>query len=666
MVLLPTFWTSMFGSNRFLKLPAAHLCAMCKSMFEKDDGVGTSSNPHHQTMLDLESAALQDCIICVTVLDELRRIGSLDSDSASSERPFLNSQFWGASEKPPQPRGVAIYGLKRRLVCEFSLYPWSQIRHPIRPAQNLSTMPDLSESWPDHYIPPSTGDPAVSRLALSWFESCLEKHKNCGRGQDTSWTPLRLLDVSGEEPRLILTESEKPNGPYATMSHCWGPNPSFMRLTATNVEGMLNGISTEQLPENFRNAIEICRRLKLKYLWIDSLCIIQSGKDSENDWLHHLTAMRSIYSNCIINIAATRASNANESCYAERNPEHIRPQIVQCRQSRLSGVEPHLLVYVQLAIRGRQLTPLGSRGWVLQERILSPRVLHFGAKQVFWECSQSHNNCEAYPDGFLCINNPCAPFELPSKDAAPSNAHYELWQELIRNYAACSLTYPEPDKFAAFAGVAEHMASIFQEDYVAGFFRSELPEALLWFVVRETIPLRSPANSSTKYQAPSWSWASTNVPINMHRDYLRKHSLHNLEPTSLATVLGFRVDLVDPDNKFGQLLCAELTLKGRVVDLAWDNTSVMSCPEIRVPQIGYQHNNVFFFFDSEEDFYADQTEVVMLGVVCLADCYVDGLVLRRLKSNGVQKYRRIGKGRLYGNDIPANFIAIEERIISLV
>jgi hypothetical protein len=246
------------------------LCTVCESML-RNPSRASDTNAHHETITSLKSATALGSLICIAVLDELQRIGDLDSDRHGYEEPFLKYHYF-------DPFGYNISGMNRRILCDFSLIPLSQ--DPLRlPEFHGGTSEYHASSISINYrIPPDTGDPAVAEPALSWLRKCLENHERCGRGQDPDFFPPRLLDVSGNEPRLILTNLETPDGPYATLSHCWGPNPTFLRLTSSLIKEMQIQILTERLPENFRNAIQICRRLRVKYLWIDSLCIIQSGE----------------------------------------------------------------------------------------------------------------------------------------------------------------------------------------------------------------------------------------------------------------------------------------------------------------------------------------------------------------------------------------------------
>lgn len=642
------------------------LCTACERIFE-DFVQDSNKRPHHETVADLESAAANYCWFCVIVLEELRRITMQSVDHIAIKRPLL--QWSGFKNSSQSVSGVRISNRGTgipKVNCSFYFLPIS--------SRALCELEMAGEKDPlfgighhsDRIIPSNTGDPAVGKLALSWLKRCLNAHEKCDRNRDSKWFPPRLLDVTAQNPRLVITKIEPPKGPFATLSHCWGTNPTFLRLTGDRLEDMRVGIPLKDLPENFRNAVQICQSLQVKYLWIDSLCIIQSGEGSKMDWLHHVTTMRSIYSNSIVNIASTRAADATKSCFVERDPLHIKPHVINCRTpfSSKSDTVPHLVVYAELPRRGHQLTPLASRGWVLQERILAPRVLHFGTHQVFWECSESQNTCEAFPNGIPYQIFELPPFELPDKSDQGSDAASLCWQELIHTYTRCSLTKADTDKFVAFAGIVERMAAVFDDDYIAGFFRHELPRSLLWTIPRDFTPKAS-RKSAGVYRAPTWSWANTDVEIQLYEKYLEFYFYNSPPDIFLTTLIGHQVDLVDPGNKYGQLSRAELILSGRLVNLTWDNTSGITFTEFNVPELGYSARGAFFFFDSEADFYSDQKGVVILAIVGFYGG-VDGLILRLEESKGTETYQRLGKGRLQGDGLPDRFAAIKERTILLI
>jgi len=70
------------------------------------------------------------------------------------------------------------------------------------------------------------------------------------------------------------------NAEYIALSHCWGLEPTIV-TTISNIEMMKTEILMEKLPYTFRDAVTIAHHLNIRYLWIDSMCIIQDDRD---DW----------------------------------------------------------------------------------------------------------------------------------------------------------------------------------------------------------------------------------------------------------------------------------------------------------------------------------------------------------------------------------------------
>jgi hypothetical protein len=229
-------------------------------------------------------------------------------------------------------------------------------------------------------------------LAKGWLEDCVANHHACNdQLTNLPALPNRILNVTevGQDPYLI--SGDRKHARYATLSHCWGGAVSAM-TTKSNFHLHMEGIQLKELPRTYREAIETCRKLEIPYLWIDSLCIIQ---DDTDDWERESEVMGTIYFNSTLTISATAASNSTEGLF---NPRKHCGQI---------PAEWDILVTLPLAFSDHQgqvyLTPswfhpgymknwylevsvLQSRGWVMQERSLSHRTLHFSKSQMIWEC----------------------------------------------------------------------------------------------------------------------------------------------------------------------------------------------------------------------------------------------------------------------------------------
>jgi hypothetical protein len=140
-----------------------------------------------------------------------------------------------------------------------------------------------------------------------WIAECKASHTLCSDPSTTSdsGVPSRLLDVSSAQPKLVDTASlpSQTGVGYAALSHMWGDidAPAPLRTLLSNIEEMKKGIEVERLPRNFLDAVRVCRRLRLDYVWIDSLCIIQ---DSKEDWSAEAENMHRYYRDAEVTIVA--------------------------------------------------------------------------------------------------------------------------------------------------------------------------------------------------------------------------------------------------------------------------------------------------------------------------------------------------------------------------
>lgn len=132
-------------------------------------------------------------------------------------------------------------------------------------------------------LPDNTKSDNSIALANTWITECSTGHKQCSEKSiipSSKWYPTRLLEIdspgSGSNFRLIETRNSNLEGPYMTLSHCWGFKDCTI-LETENYAEMLHGRPLESLPQLYQDAAYVTRRLGARYLWIDSLCIIQKG-----------------------------------------------------------------------------------------------------------------------------------------------------------------------------------------------------------------------------------------------------------------------------------------------------------------------------------------------------------------------------------------------------
>lgn len=364
----------------------------------------------------------------------------------------------------------------------------------------------------------STSSASTLMTANGWFQHCYSTHTLCRRiaAFGLNQIPTRLIDVGcdGDTDWFLRVVDEEALSPaslsYMTLSYRWGSNPKLI-LLSSNLARFRQGAPICELPPLFRDFATVARAFHIRYVWIDSLCIIQ---DSVEDWEAEASKMRYVYANSACNIAALASNSPEESIFHRREIESIRPRMVR---SSLFADRPSLHYIFEKGYWDRQLSdgPLHNRGWFFQERFLAPRVLYFGKDQILWECFSEHK-CECFPHGIPAHwsdKKMDSLFNYMSTDGSHSRPRmplhvFNLWNDIVKQYSRCDLTKAS-DKMFAIAGVAKLFHDITGDEYVAGWWKSRLLESLDWRVFEPR------ARISADYRAPSWSWASVDGPVRL-------------------------------------------------------------------------------------------------------------------------------------------------------
>jgi hypothetical protein len=609
------------------------LCNVCQRIFRGewplkwDDLTWSEGLPHHETVDSLLNSVQNRCYICARIWRNVR-----DTGDETSLLPCLRT--WHARNKGLVTEYTFhIYGGRPDMVVvnfccqddkvEDSLNCWFKLpkfKLPKFKLPKVDCMCDIDVSYkycPDHYITlaakyatceyevaSSTSAPSCLDLAYQWLKECTSSHVICAQKSEDSapFTPTRLLDTrpqgaaeSNLSCKLVVTSETGVQAPYATLSHCWGAEP-IETLTSSTLEAMKLGIVISELSQTFRDAIVIARHLRIRYLWIDSLCIIQ---DSPEDWSREASAMKEVYANSTCTIAATWGDNSSTGCFVERDPLLISPSKITTAwtgraEDRVTkmlaastgrGVSNDSLLVLERDAWHRQIEhgALNRRGWVVQERLLSPRVLHFGKEQIFWECRNSiASEALPVPHNYDCDLGEDFPFKRQILSDSEQPLHHKLgrWQDIISCYMRCVLTRPE-DKLIAISGVAKAFQSVAEDEYLAGLWREDLLDQLLWFVKSCMQENGLLSVKPHPYRAPSWSWAS--VDANITWPYISPYSkaLVNIQETAVQPVTN------DP---MGQIRGGHIKLRGRVVKAEFREGEQGINWEIRIGDTGSDVN----------------------------------------------------------------------------
>ena len=194
--------------------------------------------------------------------------------------------------------------------------------------------------------------------------------------------PTRVIDVGDyTNPRLRLLDGDDRTGRYIALSHCWGKFDESHKVCTYrhNIQELRQHIDYDSLPKTFQDAVRVTWALNIRYLWIDSICIIQ---DDGEDWEAESGRMEDVFSLAYCILAASSAKSSTDGFLRNREP----------RQCLTIHTPKCGTIYICKAIDNFHLDveqgELNKRGWVLQERALSHRTIHFTSTQVYWECGE--------------------------------------------------------------------------------------------------------------------------------------------------------------------------------------------------------------------------------------------------------------------------------------
>ncbi|RAR02781.1 telomere length regulation protein-like protein [Stemphylium lycopersici] len=480
-----------------------------------------------------------------------------------------------------------------------------------------------------------------------WMEKC--KCAEFWEQPGPKWYPRRLLDLQElrasprdvQRARVRLVESKEcidqdephsllhndpakhRNDRYVTLSHCWGkakPGSVPLMTTFETEERFKNeGIMVQDLPKTFRDAVDFASRLeRVGFIWIDSLCIRQAVRnlnvneeEQQKDWIEQSRHMGKVYQKSFLNISATASSDSHGGLFFDHLPEHIwdNDVYIYCPKDKLSVSRDYDLAeqdeYIRCSLMDTSTwddlvehAPVNRRAWVLQERLLAPRVLHFGHDQLAWECQEFNVSESQIPDEIAIKPSRHAGFlkEGHFKSLTPSvgrsfregrlngftepDEHikdlyiYELWKKTVENYSRTQLTKYE-DRLIALGGMAKlFQEELFVEDrwqqYVAGLWSRYIESQLLWHVnivylgdgVYDDPSQRHPESG------PSFSWASIDTPHGITygdvTDYKTPQHGH-IKPADqlFFKAVDHNITLTDLKNPFGMVKSGRILLAPR-------------------------------------------------------------------------------------------------------
>lgn len=359
----------------------------------------------------------------------------------------------------------------------------------------------------------------------SWLRECIDKHPQCGQTlPPNSPVAARVLEVFDEhgDPHLRLASTSDLDlykTPYMVLSHCWGGVKIESSTTPANVNEYYTSIDICKLPKSFREAVQITRSLGLRYLWIDSLCIIQG---SEEDWERESGKMAYIFRGATLTLSASTAHNSKEGCGISIIPQSATQLTVTTKTAPGRRVHIAIRSYGESEPRHAmsdifRFAPVHKRAWIFQEKVLSHRILHATHSQFVYQCATHietedsivHRTSESGYSFWevLSSHKPEHVVRSINLHGTSTDVRYRWWH-WAADYMERALTKTE-DKYAAIAGVTALYQDLMGDEPVLGLWRRDLVLHLAWWLngIHGSGKIE-PSKEESIARRPSWTWLS--------------------------------------------------------------------------------------------------------------------------------------------------------------
>lgn len=480
--------------------------------------------------------------------------------------------------------------------------------------------------WQSLEVTADSSSQAAFDRAAKWLSYCLENDQACDL-PESEFMPRHLINVGprdGSREPFLFKPSQP--APYACLSYCWGSDTEgILTTTKSNIESHCESIALSSMPLGIKDAVAVCRGLKIPNLWVDSLCIPQ---DDEVAWFHDAKEMDQIYLHSLLTIAALEPASCKSSFLGRHRYGHPEWQHRLVTDVSSERDEAPLEVFIRSTVDEdsdlEDRCSLDRRGWCLQESLLPNRRLSFSGDEMIWEClcrkvcECGHILWRPQPSHFAKLGvafkqNLLKAEVMPSEplpavrylsaesrpyygEDNPSEAH-RRWRQLVMDFSRRSVSRQE-DRLDAVTGMANMATKSIQleapdhyntgqapepDEYIAGLWKRELHFDLAWKVVHHS-PVTAAegivdiANTDKKTRVapgqdrlfPSWSWASVDQPITYDFDGAPQTWKYSPSLTNCIKVEGISYQRDLRNGEIATVCDGRAVLTGDMIDVELD------------------------------------------------------------------------------------------------
>ena len=425
-------------------------------------------------------------------------------------------------------------------------------------------------------------DHSPPELWKMWLNACTRHHAE--RCHNPIWLSkisrpgkLRLIDV---ERRCIVNTTGSES--FIALSYMWGKvRPLTLVLDNKDQLSTPNALTEDAgLASTVEDAIRVTRALGERYLWVDALCIIQ---DDFQNKLHHIRQMDRIYASAVLTIVANCGTDAASGLTG------VRPGSRKPHQEVLIFPEGAMISGAVNLNSTLEYSPWNSRGWTLQEKLLSRRCLIFGIDEVSWECTCDSWREEtvlevADPGDSRPLRGLFADSTRQYQSGHPliSNDHFSSFTEIVQDYTYRNLGFAS-DILNAFIGILSALTLSRGTRFLFGLPEQNFDTALLWTSTSGLLVFED----HTSF--PSWSWLCSKGPILWYPNLLRK-------PTRQLAVSQLKWYSMDPSNRLREIWSAEYEVE-ETADI-----SISGTPNQQIWKADPAIPTIYTIVNNEEDF----------------------------------------------------------------
>ncbi|OLN85472.1 hypothetical protein CCHL11_08067 [Colletotrichum chlorophyti] len=481
------------GSNKRLQSDGRELCCpRCRHMFSEAglEELNSDAGLRHWDFTECCRFAMQGCETCRFII---LTIGKSHGPKWAGDEVLAFRNRATACKSMPSSIDVLEGRLSTGAVV-ITMYPYAEQGNP---AGRLIRRRPLRRDVKSKKVLA-----AASRI----YTECKESHVLCRYAKDNV-LPSRVLDVGtvlSPTLKLFVNDTEE-YGQYLALSYCWG-GPQRGLLRRQTLDSMTSEIRPETLQQTVKDAISVTRRLGFRYLWVDALCIIQ---DCRRDKEKEIGRMATIYKNAAMTISAGTAARAADG--------FLSMESTYLPDERFEIPVPNGergTVYLRAGTHVPKHA-VDERGWVLQEFLLSSRMLVFSEYELLWQCKEIelHGVVGGGLEYLQPLQGlPWTVFREANESAfgVEDTERRYMWKTIVEQYTIRQLGDMN-DRLNALQGITRELETLWNDSTRFGLWEKWFVELLAWS--KRGCEDEESGETVRENRAPTWSWGSLNGRI---------------------------------------------------------------------------------------------------------------------------------------------------------